>query len=78
MYERMKHAHDQRAWVKMADDLIPAMLERAANEQQRAAKMYAVQQEYPFLIGFAADAYTNARGALFMAIYYNAMREINR
>lgn len=77
-YERMKYAHDQRAWVKAADEKIPKLLDIASGLQQRAAENWQYQSLYPFMRDMVAADYAEARMYLFRAIYYNGMREANR
>ena len=85
IYERMKYASDQRAWVKYVDEKLPGMELHAARLQREAQEQWNVLQSMPMhykAMGFTqrlvSECYKEAHSKLLQCIYYKAMREANR
>lgn len=84
-YERMKYAHDQREWVKYADEKLPALREHTSMLQQQAAKAFADWQiinsmwknPYSFSQRLVSECYASAHYSLLRVIYYEGMRRAN-
>lgn len=80
----MKYPHDQREWVKAADENVPKYLAEASRLQNEAASAFVDWQEMPatcklpYLQQHIAGIYAEARMYLFRALYYSGMREANK
>lgn len=77
--ERMKYGHDQREWVRAADEQLPALRQHAIELQEVARRWYQVSTTTPFpgVFGFRHEASNEAIYALNKVLYYEAMRRIN-
>lgn len=85
IYERMKYAHDQRAWVKAADEKLPVLRATAIKMQLDAAAAFKEwsdltwesKRRYKTLQSFHAEIYAKSRYATVQVLYYEGMRRAN-
>ncbi len=84
-YERMKYGHDQREWVKTADELLPELIAKASKAQEHAAAAYAYTEWalerniklYSYWFEFRRAASNEAIMLLNRVLYYQGMRNAN-
>lgn len=74
----MKYGHDQREWVRTANEKLPQLIEQAKKLQLDAAEAWRACQAMPSLgHTWVSEMYADARFALLRVIYYQGMRNAN-
>lgn len=84
-YERMTYGHDQRAWMKNADDNLPVLLETTRMLQEQSAEVFKVwdglqlaqKAKMTFMPHVIHDANQKALNSLRRVIYLQGMRLAN-
>lgn len=78
----MKYGHDQREWVRVADEKLPALREEASKAQKDAAEWFDGLSTIPesmrqFWTASTSEAYAKAQMLLTRVLYYEGMRRAN-